>query len=301
MKLATTTGDFAAYTRSQTENIDYIHQAGFRYLDYNFGNDYANRTGAYNAEWRDHFAQVKAFAGERGMTFVQAHSPMGSPIVRNEKQKQFIEDTKRCIEGCALLGIPNLVVHSGYEYGLTKDEAFERNRDFFMELLHTAEPYGVNILVENFNRMHKEGVYWIDNATDLRALIDFVDHPLFHAVWDAGHGNMQDMPQDESLRILGHHVYALHIQDNYGDSDIHLAPFFGTLNLDSLMHGLQDIGYKGYFTFESGNILLPAGKRRAYPQDERLLRAPLDLRIKAEAFLYEIGKTILTTYDCFEE
>ena len=152
-----------------------------------------------------------------------------------------------------------------------------------MELLRTAEPYGVNILVENFNRMHKEGVYWIDNAAALRALIDFVDHPLFHAVCDAGHGNMQDMPQDESLRILGHHVYALHIQDNYGDSDIHLAPFFGTLNLDSLMHGLKDIGYKGYFTFESGNILLPSGKRRPYPQDERLLRAPLDLRIKAEA------------------
>lgn len=301
MKLATTTGDFSAYSRSQTDCIDWIHQAGFRYLDYNFGTDYADHSGSMTDEWQSYLAQVLEFARARGMQFVQAHSPMGSPIIKNDQYPAFIAATKRCIESCAVLGIPNLVVHSGYESGLTKEEAFDRNRDFFLDLLAVAERCGVNILVENFNKMYKPDVYWIDNAADLRALIDYVDHPLFHAVWDAGHGNMQDMPQDESLRILGHHVRALHIQDNYGDSDIHLAPFFGTLNLDSLMHGLQDINYQGYFTFESGNILLPASKRRPYETDTRLKRAPLDLRIKAEQFLYESGKCILNAYDCFEE
>ena len=42
-------------------------------------------------------------------------------------------------------------------------------------------------------------------------------------------------------------------------------------------------------------------RKRQFEEDTHLLRAPLELRIKGEALLYEIGKCILTTYDCFEE
>lgn len=96
-------------------------------------------------------------------------------------------------------------------------------------------------------------------------------------------------------------MYALHIQDNLGDTDAHIAPFFGSLNMDALMHGLMDIGYKGYFTFEAGNILPPPKQRRPFEKDKCLLRAPLELRIQAEKFLYEIGRCTLSAYDCYEE
>ena len=168
-------------------------------------------------------------------------------------------------------------------------------------ILAEAEKYGVYILVENFNKMHVENVYWIDNAPDLLALIKYVDHPLFRAVWDTGHANMQEMPQDEALRLLGDHVKALHVQDNNGKKDQHVAPFFGTLNVDSLMKGLKDVGYNGYFTFEANRFFLPGSKRRPFEQDGRLIDAPLGLRIKGEKLLYEIGKTILSSYGCFEE
>ena len=301
MKLATTTGDFGGYASTQQECLRYIRQAGFRYADYNFGMDYAARTGVYAENWKEYAEDVRRTADELGMKLIQAHSPMGKPIARGEYHEQFVADTCRCIEACAVMGIGNLVVHSGYEHGISKEECFDRNRDFFMELLTFAEPFGVNILVENFNKMCVDGLYWIDNAPDLRALIDHVNHPLFHAVWDAGHANMQDMPQDEALRIVGRHVQALHVQDNMGDTDAHLAPFFGTLNMDSLMNGLLDIGYKGYFTFEAGSIFLPGDKRRPYEKDQRLRRAPLSLRLKAEELLYEIGKATLEAYGCFEE
>ena len=301
MKIATTTGDFSAYASTQQECVRYIRQAGFRYIDYNFGMDYKNRSGVYAADWKSYLEDVKRTADALGARFVQAHSPMGAPIRRGEYHAAFVEDTRRCIESCAILGIPNLVVHSGYEQDISKEECFERNKEFFMELLTFAEPFGVNVLVENFNKMCVPGMYWIDNAPDLRALIDLVDHPLFHAVWDAGHANMQEMPQDEALRLLGRHVYALHVQDNMGDDDAHMAPLFGTLNLDSLMHGLLDIGYTGYFTFEAGNFFLPGRKRRPYDRDQRLLNAPLALKLKGEALLYEIGRCTLEAYDCYEE
>lgn len=301
MKLATTTGDFSAYTKSQEESMQYIQKAGFRYLDYNFCSDYSQQSGIYTDDWKKHLDNVKRQEEALGVKFVQAHAPMGTPIKRGDYHTAFVEANLRCIESCKELGIHNLVVHSGYEMGISKEECFDRNKEFYYELLQKAEECDVNILVENFNRMCIDGMYWIDNAPDLRAMIDYIDHPLCHACWDAGHGNMQEMPQDESLRILGSHVYALHIQDNMGDDDSHMAPFFGTLNLDSLMHGLRDINYQGYFTFESGNIFLPAGRRRPFEKDQRLIKAPLELRIKAENLIYEIGKCTLEAYDCFEE
>ena len=298
MKLASRTGDFLPYTNSQEEALAYLREAGFRYADYGFDGDYKTRIGIYG-DFKRHVASVAEAAAKLGITLVQAHAPMGKPL--SPDNRDFIADTVRCVDACGAWGIPNLVVHSGYAFGLSVAECFAQNKEFFAPILARAEKYGVNILVENFNKMHTEGVYWIDNAPDLLAMIEYVDHPLFHAVWDTGHGNLQEMPQREALRLLGSHVRALHIQDNLGDRDTHLMPFLGTMNLDDVMHGLTDIGYNGYFTFEIGGIYLPAAKRRLFEEDTRLAAAPLTLRRHMERYIYEMGKYILTAYDCFEE
>lgn len=299
MKLATTTSDFLGYTHDQAECLRYIREAGFRYADYSFGSDYAHRIGAFSENYEAYFEKIHRAADELGVGLIQAHSPMGSPLA--DDGGRFIADTIRCVDACGAWGIPNLVVHSGYAPGLTVDETMAANKAFYAPILERAERYGVNILVENFNRMCVPGLYWIDNASDLLRLIELVDHPLFHAVWDAGHANLQEMPQDEELRLLGSHIRALHIQDNLGDTDSHLLPFLGTMNLDAVMHGLRDIGYEGYFTFEVGGIFTPAAKRRHYPADERLAQAPLALKQAAEKLLYEVGKCVLESYGCFEE
>ena len=299
MRLATTTGDRWGYTHSQAESMKYIREAGFRYMDYNFGSDYSNRSGVYGEDPLRYYEQINECAQRLGVKLVQAHSPMGKPLA--EDNAAFIADTIRCVEACGAWGIPNLVVHSGYTPGLTVEQTYARNKEFYAPLLACAEKYGVNILVENFNKMHVEGLYWIDNAPDLLGMVEYVNHPLFHAVWDVGHANMQEMPQDEALRMLGSHIRALHIQDNMGDRDSHLTPFLGTLNLDAVMNGLIDIGYTGYFTFEVGGIFLPAAKRRQYERDTRLAAAPLSLRLAAERYLYELGKCVLEAYDQFEE
>lgn len=301
MKLATSTGDFGAHTSSQKECITYIRQAGFRYADYSFIIDYKHRSGVYAPGFIEYAKDLKAYADSIGIKFVQAHAPMGKPLSEGDEQKAFIQDTIRTIEACALLGIDRIVVHSGYKMDISKEECFDLNKEFYLILLKEAEKYGVNILVENFNKMHVDGMYWIDNAKDLRALIDYVDHPLFHAVWDTGHANMQAMPQDEALKILAEHVYALHVQDNLETGDHHLPPFFGTMNLDSLLTGLTDIGYKGYFTFECGNFFLANAHKKPYEKSNRLVKPPLALRLKGEEFLYETGKWMLSSYGAFEE
>lgn len=297
MKLATTTGDYSAYTDSQAEALSHIRNAGFRYADYNFGIDYSHRNGVYAEKTEEYINGISEFCHKIGIELVQAHSPMGKPL---EDDGNFLSDTLRCVDACGAWGIKNLVVHSGYRRGLSPEETFEENKAFFTPLLDRAEKFGVNILVENFNKMCIDGLYWIDNAPDLLRMIECVDHPLFHAVWDVGHANMQEMPQDEALGLLGKHVKALHIQDNMGDKDSHLTPFLGSLSLDAVMNGLLDIGYNGYFTFEVA-AFAPTAKRRRSSRGEMLLQAPIELRDAYERYLYELGKCILEKYNCFEE
>ena len=140
-----------------------------------------------------------------------------------------------------------------------------------------------------------------DTLPDLLRMVEYIGHPLFHAVLDVGHANMQSMPQDEAIRLLGRHLYALHVQDNMGDVDTHLTPFLGTVNMDEVMTGLADIGYRGYFTFEVGGFFLPADKRRAFDRNTSLASAPIELRDAFERYLYELGKCVLKKYGCFEE
>ena len=298
MKLASTTGDFYGYTGSNAESLRLLKEAGFHYADMNLGCGYAERQTIYVDDYEKYFEEIALAAENIGIKMIQAHAPMGKPIAKNNEQ--FIKDTIRCVDACGAWGIPNLVVHSGYLPGISVEETFAKNKEFFMPIIEAAEKYGVNILVENFNKMCVDGMYWIDNAPDLLAMVEYVNHPLFHAVWDTGHANMQEMPQDEALRLLGGHVRALHVQDNMGDMDSHLVPFLGTLNMDSLMNGLLDIGYDGYFTFEVGGFFLPADKRRPYARDTRLASAPLDLRRAFERYLYQLGKCVLEAYGCYE-
>ena len=122
MKLATATGDFARYTTNQAEAVRYIREAGFLYLDYNFHLDYARGNGFFGGNPTAHLANMKKAAEEAGVRFVQAHAPMGDPI--KEGNTAFSEATARCIEAAAALGIENIVVHTGYEKGLSREETF---------------------------------------------------------------------------------------------------------------------------------------------------------------------------------
>ena len=299
MKLATKTGDFNAYTNSQIHSLKLVREAGFKYADYTFHFDYCTRSGVYSNDYEKYVEDVKRAAETIGIKMVQAHSPLGKPL--EDDDGQFLLDTLRCVDACGAWGIPNLVVHTGYRKGLTKEQTFDENKKFFQPILERAEKYGVNILAENFNVMWREGVYWIDNATDLLSFIEYVNHPLMHVVWDVGHANLQPMNQEQEIKLLNKHVLALHIQDNDGISDLHQLPFLGTLNMDLVMHGLKNIGYKGYFTFEVGETFTPPDKKRQYSEDNRLLKAPLEIKMAVERLLYDIGKYVLTSYDCFEE
>lgn len=308
MKLATTTGDLVYYCSSPAEAVRAFEGTGFTHLDYTFW-----RLGWYDRpilkdDWFEPVKEAAKEAERLGFDFVQAHAP-GLNFVNDEDDYENIvlADT-RSIEACGYLGIDKIVVHNGsgskYLYPADKEAYFEANRKFYERLYPAMEKYGVKVLIENLPHRTEGGSYFLGRGEEMKEFLDYCGHPLLGACWDTGHGNMDVESPYDDLMALGDKLEALHVQDNFGERDNHLAPFMGNMDIDSLMNALLGGSFakRGcYFTFECDSIIAQGG-RRCDPRFKKVANDPtLSLKRAAVRFMYEIGKSILTAYDCFEE
>jgi len=303
MKLATTTGDFERYFTKHIDRVKSVHEAGFSNIDLSLYTVRENDELLLSDNWRDTAVEIKSYADDNGISFVQCHGPNVNPL---RSEKDFFDSltlTVRSLEVCALLGIPNIVMHPGWDKQASKEEFHERNREFFARLFPVMEKTGVCILHENTTKVNMPW-YFPKTGAEMVEFSKYVDHPLFHSCWDTGHANCEGFQYDQ-IMTLGDDLYALHVNDNRGERDDHIIPYMGTLNLDDLMHALIDVGYKGVFTFESGSALRPAkywlGNRHAYADDARLAEPPLELQAELEKFMFKTGEYILNSYDVYEK
>ena len=302
MKLATTTGDFGRFPIDNETRVRLVHNAGFRCIDLSMYTPSKAPELFADSDWREAVSRLKALEDELGIRYVQAHSPGGNPL--NDDGGALLADTVRSIEICAMLGIPNTVVHGGHRQNISKEEALEKNRTFFRALIPVMEETGVNVLIENSTKVNMGDQYYPITGEELLEFIRFMDHPQFHACWDTGHANCEG-PQYEEIRTLGEQLYAVHFNDNRGAADEHILPYMGTMNSDEVLHALIDSGYKGYLTFEADSTFRPAkywlGDRKRYAADHRLSEATLEMQITVERLMYQIGEHMLRTYGIFEE
>ncbi len=317
MKLATTTADFHIYSDKASEIVDMFDGTGFRYLDLNLYESIYPGSPFLGAHWERWIQDAAGAATAKHMSFCQAHAPGGNPFASGEEYDVFLNATIRSIEACSRLGIRQIVVHSKDIGGFPSREYrglnLKRNRDFFSNLFPTMEKTGVRVLVENSCDRHaptKENTrHFPSIASELLELTEHIGHPLLDVCWDTGHANVQGVDQYQSIVELGNRLRGLHINDNYGDMDSHVAPLQGTTNMDAVMQGLLDVHYQGYFTFEASNILRngavwPNYRREWHFRNEkvtRLMDVPLSLKRQAVALLYQIGRHMLTEYGCYEE
>lgn len=302
MFLATTTGDFDCFDLSYLEKIKLIHSAGFSYIDLSLYTVKPDDELLISDSWEKTADEMLNFAKEKGIKFIQCHSPNTNPLDEAQLEKA-IRLNKRAIEICSKLGIPNMVVHSGWEENISKDEWYRKNKAFFSELFSHMEKYSVNVLHEN---TASSNIPWFYPKTgkEMREFSEYVNHPRFHSCWDTGHANIEGSQYDEII-TLGDDLFALHINDNRGFQDEHIIPFFGTVNMDEIMCALKKINYQGAFTFEAGSSIRPSeywlGNRRCFKEKTLLSAPPIELQIKLEEFLYSVGKHILSSYGEFEK
>lgn len=303
MKIATTTGDFAMWCESDEERIRELYKAGFRYIDLSMYSFTPNCIYMKD-DWKEAVERIKDLADSLKMVFVQAHSQGGNPLSDDKEHVDFLlKATLRSIEICGMLGIKNTVVHSGWQGGISKEEWFKRNKEFYEKLFLTAQRCGVNILCENSTKANMGDMYYINSGKDMLEFISFVNHPLFHGCWDTGHANCEGSQYDE-ITALGKELYAIHYNDNLGVSDAHVAPFLGILNHDEIINALIDIDFQGYFTMECDSSLRKnkywLGNRRQFDKDSRCSEPQLFMQRHVEKMMYETAQWLLDSYELLE-
>ena len=303
MKLATTTCDFDKFLPTYQERIDAVMEAGFRYIDLSMYDILKEDELLVSAKWQDNAKRILEKTMEAGGKFVQAHSPGGNPIAGDEAAQDLLDATIRSIEVSGVLGIPNTVVHAGMLPKISKQQSFELNKAFFSKLIPAKERNNVCVLCENSTQKNMGDMYFTNTGKDMKEFVEYMNHPLFHACWDTGHGNCEGNQYDE-IRTIGDDLYAVHINDNSGRGDEHILPFLGTTNMDEIMHALIDVDYKGVFTFECCSTLRYSkswfGDRRTFEKDSRLREPQLFMQKHLEKLLYDMGEHILKAYNCFE-
>lgn len=60
------------------------------------------------------------------------------------------------------------------------------------------------------------------------------------------------------------HLKMVHINDNFAEDDVHLAPFLGRIDWQQTMKALKEIGYSGSMNLEVKCNALPMELRESY-------------------------------------
>lgn len=267
------------YTSEQS--IRACAEAGFEVLDFNFASYSRGTLPMTQPDWEDWVKRQRELSDSLSLTYSQAHAHFYAwdqtfPYIKKDDE----ELIRRSIIGAGIMGAKWLVIHPGSLQSdplTTYNRSLKLNMEQYKKYGELAEKYQVGIAIENMIAP-KEGYRFACSHEDLLDLIEQLSSPVFGVCWDTGHAHLNGTDQCAALRAIGSRLKALHIADNHGTSDEHIAPYFGTIEWEPIMKVLKEIHYQGDFTYEIHNFTngLPDGMH------EKLIR-----------FAYELGMFML--------
>ena len=138
---------------------------------------------------------------------------------------------------------------------VSKPEILEAATDEIGRLCHYAEARGVAILFEPLVHHDTNG---IETLEEVALLFDRVDSCSLRLMLDMGHiavtANRIGVEPVAYLRAhlerVGEKVDHIHVDDNHGAVDAHLAPGEGTVDLVGMTRSLVESGYNGWLSAE---------------------------------------------------
>ncbi len=161
-----------------------------------------------------------------------------------------LTEMRRSLEVAAELGAKKFVLHPSMAGGMgafvldtVKGYAF----DFLSKMVDAARRLDVTICLENMFVRNRLGV----EPDDFEEI--FKTFPSLKLTLDAGHANIHDR-RGRRLKALvsrfGPRIGHLHVSDNQGKRDDHLAVGRGTVNFKQLVRRLKETGYDDTVTLE---------------------------------------------------
>jgi len=263
------------------EQLRRIHNAGFKYIDINFWDwGHSPNSPFMQDNWMDWVKRIKECGEELGVVFHQSHAMVYDPFTNDPKNEFLAEATRRSVIGSGMLGIEWSVFHSSKP--LSPDESvesiLERNHKFLDPYAELCEKHNVGMALENMSA-RPDNFIFPSRASELNVLVDSFKSDNVGICWDLGHAHVSGLDQYNEIKELGKRLKVLHVHDNNGQQDQHVAPFFGNINYKAFKQALCEIGYCGELTFEAHMTI------RKMPDDIT--------KAASMKLLYEIGEYIV--------
>ena len=236
------------------ETIERCVRTGYTILDMDYSIYSGEGLPFDRDDWQQWIADLNELSLRLGVQYPQAHAHFYNPIGLSPEQTAYNEEqVRRTIVASGMMQARNVVMHpltvlDGTWYSHRKSLA--QNREYFLRHGELARSLGLTIAIENMIE-NKTIRRYCSSTEELLELIDALNDPMFGICWDFGHANLSNVNQCEALKAIAPHLTALHVNDNRGEKDDHLAPYFGNMTTwESIMRTLGEINYRGDFTFE---------------------------------------------------
>ena len=250
-----------------------IREAGFDGVDVSLTrlmmfDDIRNqrRVPAFDAEGDEllqYFKPWKDASEKYGVINSQAHAPFHTYLAGGGEYNDYlIQVMKKTIIGCDYIGCHRLIIHPffvPYKDAISPEEEWRLNIEGYAKLIPTAKEHHVTICLENMFVTYRDKVY-AACCSDFDMACKYVDtlnemagERLFGFCLDTGHTLLVSQDIKQVILRLGDRIEALHVHDNNGIKDQHLAPYMGILDWNRFVEGMREIHYRKPFSFESDN------------------------------------------------
>ena len=294
MILSTQT-DLLALAFGYEKAVEMICDGGFDAIDFSFFPLDNPECPLFGDEAEELMVKLRTFAESRGVIFNQAHAPFGcSPQDEADYKNRVFPKVTRAMKLASILGVKIIVVHPLHHmvpYKGNEKMYFDINVQFYKDLIPYCEKYNIKVAAENMWQRDKNRGYIVHDtcstAKCFNAYLDAVNSPWIVGCLDLGHCGLVGEDAAEMIRAMGNkHIKALHVHDNDHKADLHVPPFYGKMDWESITKALADIGYDGDFTFESDNVYS---------------NMPADFKIEATKYMVKIGRKLISMIDNYKE
>jgi len=151
------------------------------------------------------------------------------------------------IDGLAKYEIPVAVIH--LTNGQTSPPVSDIGMFRIQKLVEKAEKCGTKIALENVRDTHI-----------LCRVLDIIESPMLGLCYDSGHDYIWSPTPYTLLEKFKDRLFAVHLHDNMGQNDDHLAPGTGQINWDIIRTGIENSIYTGSYTLEADSMIIPESR-----------------------------------------
>lgn len=144
---------------------------------------------------------------------------------------------KKAIEFAGMIGASHVVIHPGFCFSpvFNKQTAQQRAAHYINELCQVAKPLNVKLAIENVG-YNGSSLFTQEEYTNFLRDIDETAGFLI----DTGHANLNNWDIPRLIKETKDRLLALHIHDNDGTGDDHLAIGEGTIDWKSVFTAINE-------------------------------------------------------------